>query len=1024
MMPGGDLLSSHLKSEPAARAPINKMNNLHDELEVIRELNLLRDRAKELREQGLRPLRNIKSIEYIKTKERKFSVKIKGKKQTIYKLDNWFRSGNEVEVALIVKIQNHPDLSLDDESNNNTDATPELKNRLRGLKINEFFPEIKDTPASLFDAQPTVSVLMAARAMQTLVSRSNTVFSEATMYCYYRIVRELYVAGTIDWTVGAARAGSGGRTSAFVTGECVRAIFSFENAIKRTVNFFENVRRLNTRYSELNALVKSLGDAGKNEKHPLCLWANRVMERMWLDCQIAINLRSGQIAHFFNSKEEDFGIEQLNELLPKDIEPLSHRQTEPVTLETVKEYLKSLKENLPKAVERAQKSLEIAEKEIEKFRKDKENPYEYLSAAPTLKAKYVSKTPEYRAFIHTFHRTESAHLAAVQMVKDAVAENKEVLDIIKKISSDFDGTLEELITKAQTISQHIHRVAEPIKQYIKTVIRREFAEASSPSASAFDPGELVFAATAYGTMTDWKPSELLERACQLLRDALPESGRLMTKRPLHSSQHGYRLLPIGCEMTRCLAQLFQKTNYEIDPVMVGRMLNIFEDKLIPLSIKKGEEMSGWNYENAPHPNKPSVWVSAVTVLALDRVVRMLNTRINNAILKHFDVYPPEKPHVDLTLNDLIYGDFGFSLYGFYGRKPEIYKKLCSIPISLELMRAHVTRASLPKNYIEARGIESPIFSVIFYGPPGTGKTTLAEATALSGQVTVVNLSPNDLLVQGQQFIEGRARDVFDALSMLTQVVIILDEFEPILERRISDDSIPAATALIENTSDTSIPATTALIKKSRQTALTQIGAHLKEMSQQVDPQFKFLVAGMLPRLLRLHDVAKKQSVAYCLATNHLKKIDQAAKRPGRFDLTIPVYNPCPLSRAGTLLLRLVRIKPSLKLEGEALKRFVEVVAHTTNESASELAGNYFKLKKDEGKFISKSYYLDYILDGKSDFELDFTKADKMIDPETNKDKLENSEINEYKWLIEFEKKLQRGAKESDPNLIELLSRMK
>jgi hypothetical protein len=193
------------------------------------------------------------------------------------------------------------------------------------------------------------------------------------------------------------------------------------------------------------------------------------------------------------------------------------------------------------------------------------------------------------------------------------------------------------------------------------------------------------------------------------------------------------------------------------------------------------------------------------------------------------------------------------------------------------------------------------------------------------------------------------------------------------------------------------------------------------MSHQVDPQFKFLVAGMLPRLLRLHDVAKRQSVAYCLATNHLRKIDDAAKRTGRFDLTIPVYNPCPLSRAGSLILRLIRIKPDLKLEGETLKRFIEVLIHTTNESASELAGNYFKIKNDEGKFTSKSDYLDYILHVKPKPKLDFNKADRMVDPEGNRNKLENSEFNERKWLIESERNLQHEAQKPNPNLIKMLS---
>ncbi len=485
------------------------MNTLHEDLEIIRELNLLRDRAKELRERGLRPLRNIKSVEYSKERgvpNKRKKIIITEKDRNVGRLDDWLRSGNEVEVALVTKIQNHADLSVDDNVNNNTDATPELKRRLLRLTINEFFPNIADLPSSLFDAQPTVSVLMAARVMQTLVSRSNTVFSEAAMYCYYRIVRELYVAGTIDWTVGAARAGSGGRTSAFVTGECVRAIFAFEDAIKRTARFFESVRRLNMRHSELKSTIASLGPAGEDESHPLSRRANRVMERMWLDCQISTNPRGGQIAHFFNSKEEDSGIGQLNQLLPPYIAPPSAGPKDLITLKTVEAYLDSLKINLPQALARAQGFLENAEREIVEFRTAKENPYDYSGRVPTPKAEYAKDTPENRALINTFHRTESAHLTAFQMIKDAVAENRDVTRVVGNIGENLDKTLEELITKAENIAQRIHRVANPIRQYIKTVIRREFAVATSPSASTFDAGELVFAATAYGTMTDWKPA--------------------------------------------------------------------------------------------------------------------------------------------------------------------------------------------------------------------------------------------------------------------------------------------------------------------------------------------------------------------------------------------------------------------------------------------------------------------------------------------------------------------------------------
>lgn len=56
------------------------------------------------------------------------------------------------------------------------------------------------------------------------------------------------------------------------------------------------------------------------------------------------------------------------------------------------------------------------------------------------------------------------------------------------------------------------------------------------------------------------------------------------------------MLPIGCEMMRSLAQLFQKSNHDIGPNIVRRMLNIFEEKVISLDAlrqaKKENESHG------------------------------------------------------------------------------------------------------------------------------------------------------------------------------------------------------------------------------------------------------------------------------------------------------------------------------------------------------------------------------------------------------------------------------------------------
>ncbi len=70
--------------------------------------------------------------------------------------------------------------------------------------------------------------------------------------------------------------------------------------------------------------------------------------------------------------------------------------------------------------------------------------------------------------------------------------------------------MKQFATDADRIASRVHRVAAPTRRYLKSVMHREL----SALDSVFDAGELVFAAAAFGAMTDWKPNELLSRACQ------------------------------------------------------------------------------------------------------------------------------------------------------------------------------------------------------------------------------------------------------------------------------------------------------------------------------------------------------------------------------------------------------------------------------------------------------------------------------------------------------------------------------
>ncbi|MGD8963412.1 MAG: AAA family ATPase [Desulfobacterales bacterium] len=146
----------------------------------------------------------------------------------------------------------------------------------------------------------------------------------------------------------------------------------------------------------------------------------------------------------------------------------------------------------------------------------------------------------------------------------------------------------------------------------------------------------------------------------------------------------------------------------------------------------------------------------------------------------------------------------------------------------------LTRADLAKKH----GV-SPPRTIIFFGPPGTGKTHFARAIAARLQWWYIEVSPSDLMIEGEDRMGRKLKQLFEITRNIEEAVIFIDEFEEIAGSR-------------DNATRTEKSITNEFLK--------QVPLFRRE---------------------------KKKNILVC-ATNYIRQLDAALIRPGRFDCIIPV----------------------------------------------------------------------------------------------------------------------------------------
>jgi transitional endoplasmic reticulum ATPase len=259
------------------------------------------------------------------------------------------------------------------------------------------------------------------------------------------------------------------------------------------------------------------------------------------------------------------------------------------------------------------------------------------------------------------------------------------------------------------------------------------------------------------------------------------------------------------------------------------------------------------------------------------------------------------------------------------------------------------------------GIDPPK-GILLYGPPGTGKTLLARAVATEADAKFFHIGGPEIMGRFYGESEQRLREIFQQAQAQSPSIIFIDEIDSIAPKR---EEVTG------------------------------------EVERRVVAQLLTLLDGLEPR----------QNVVVIGATNRVDALDEALRRPGRFDREIVIGVPDQTGRREVLAIhsRGMPLNPDVNLDELARITFGFVGADMTalaREAAMETLRRHLPEINAAGGEIPESLLVK--LEVKRD---DFMAAIKRVQPSALREIMIEAPDVEWKdvgGLEEAKRLLQEG----------------